>query len=425
MANAGLGGVQGSMIENMGSQQGVYAGMGGGQGSMIQQQGGLGWGNSSQPAPNNIQAQPATLMPEPIAYPPNQQGNFFDDPYMSGGGPMSDGGMRGGLAGLPLGNVPQQAPNIFDTASSGINQAIGAAGQATQYQPMNVRAGQSSVSMYNPTQAQYTTPINAQNVQAGQIANTDLSAYTNPFENQVVGQTLGDLDRTRQMQANQLGAQSTAAGAFGGSRSALMQSELNRNYLDQASKTASGLRATGFQNAQQMAGQDIGSNLQASLANQAANLQAGTNNAQMRQAINLANQGASNTASQFGASALNQGSQYNTTNQLQAALANQNAGLQGAQQRLSGANQLGQLSNLGFGMGMQLQDKSMQQGTQQQLINQALIDAAKQQFAGFTGQPSTALGYLASALGASAKPSTTEQTKTPGLFDYLTLGASL
>ena len=222
---------------------------------------------------------------------------------------------------------PAQQPNIFGTAAQGMTQGIKTAGMETMYRPQT-------------------------------IAGTDLSAYMNPYESQVVGQSLQDLERARQMQANQLGAQASGAGAFGGSRQAIMESELGRNYLEQAARTASGLRQAGFQNAQQLAGQDIG------------------------------------------------------------------YGLQGSQNRQQAASTLGQLANLGFGQGMELQNQAMQQGALAQGINQMLIDAAKGQYAGYTGAPAQSLSYMAQALGATPTPTTTTQSRNLGLFDYLTLGAT-
>ena len=302
----------------------------------------------------------------------------------------------------------QGGNDVFSNASSGLNQAMQGTQQGMSYQPMNVQAGQGQAALVGGAPM-----VNAQNVQAGQIASTNLGAYTNPYESQVVQNSLNDIERARQMQANQLAAQASAAGAFGGSRAALMQSELGRNSLNQAAQTAAQLRQAGFQNAQQLAGQDIGYGLQANLANQGANLQAGTTNAQLRQAANLANQGAYNNMTQF-----------NLGNQMTAQQLNQAAGLQGAQQRLGAASQMGNLANLGFGMGQQTQAMQQQSGTIAQAINQALIDAAKGQFGGFTGAPAQSLGYMASALGATPASSTTTNSRNPGLFDYLTLGAT-
>lgn len=222
----------------------------------------------------------------------------------------------------------QQRPNVFNAAAQGMGQAGIAAGMETMYRPQT-------------------------------IAGTDLSAYTNPYETQVVQNTMSDLDRQRQIEANQLAAQATARGAFGGSRDALMQSELSRNYGTQMANTAAQLRQAGFQNAQQLAGQDIG------------------------------------------------------------------YGLQGSQNRQQAASTLGQLSNLGFGQGMQLNEQAMQQGALSQGINQMLIDAAKGQYAGYQGAPSQALGYMAQALGVTPTPTTTTQSRQPGLYDYLTMATSM
>jgi len=57
-------------------------------------------------------------------------------------------------------------------------------------------------------------------------------------------------------------------------------------------------------------------------------------------------------------------------------------------------------------------------------LQQALIDAARGQYAGFTGAPQQALALPLAALGATPNQSTTTQSKNPGLFDYLSLGAS-
>ena len=223
----------------------------------------------------------------------------------------------------------QAQPNVFEAAAQGMGQAGITAGMETMYRPQT-------------------------------IAGTDLTQYTNPYETQVVQNTMSDLDRQRQIEANQLAAQATARGAFGGSRDALMQSELSRNYGQQMANTAAQLRQAGFQNAQQLAGQDIG------------------------------------------------------------------YGLQGSQNRLNAASTLGQLSNLGFGAGMALNEQSWKQGALSQGINQMLIDAAKGQYGGYTGAPAGSLGMTTSAVGASPAPMSQTQTnsRNPGLFDYLTLAAT-
>lgn len=93
---------------------------------------------------------------------------------------------------------------------------------------------------------------------------------------------------------------------------------------------------------------------------------------------------------------------------------------------LSGAGQLGNLAQQGFGMGQAINRQQMQQGALQQGLNQMLIDAARRQYGGFTGAPQQALQLPMAAVGASnmGQQSST-QTQQPGLFNYLSLGASL
>ena len=101
----------------------------------------------------------------------------------------------------------------------------------------------------------------------------------------------------------QAGAQASAAGAFGGSRQALMEAETNRAFAEQAARSAGQLRQAGFTQAQGMAQQDIAGRMQASLANQQAGLQAGTTSANLAQQAALANQAAGMRAGEFSASA--------------------------------------------------------------------------------------------------------------------------
>jgi len=91
---------------------------------------------------------------------------------------------------------------------------------------------------------------------------------------------------------------------------------------------------------------------------------------------------------------------------------------------LAGAQQLAGLGQQSFGYGNTIQSQLAAQGQQQQAMEQALIDAAKAQYAGYTGSPVQGLGYVSQALGATTVPTTTTTTKQPGLFDYLTLAAS-
>jgi len=55
------------------------------------------------------------------------------------------------------------------------------------------------------------------------------------------------------------------------------------------------------------------------------------------------------------------------------------------------------------------------------------MDAAAQQYAGYTGHPALGLQYLNQALGITPGANTVgtqTDTKQPGLFDYLTLATT-
>lgn len=305
--------------------------------------------------------------------------------------PVSQSGFQPGTQSAQMSQGAGQ--NVFQQSAQGLTDAMTGARQAMGYQPMQVQGTGYAASQMGDVPG----------VAAGQLASTNLRAYANPFESQVVQQGLSDLERSRQMAMNTQGAQASAAGAFGGSRQGVAEAETNRGYADQAARLASGLRQAGFQNAQQMAQQDIGTRMQAGLANQSA----------------MMNQMQANQAAQ------NQAAQFNAQNLMNAQQLNQSAGLSGAQMRLSGTGQLGGLSQQGFNMGQDISNQQYQQGLAQQAMNQALIDASKGQYQGFQNAPATALGYMGQALGSTPNVSSTTQSRQPGVFDYLTLGASL
>lgn len=222
--------------------------------------------------------------------------------------------------------------NVNAAAAGGIQQAGMGAGYEMGYQPMAIGA---------PSQA-------------------TLQQYTNPYENQVVQQSLKDLERSRQMQQNMGDYKAGASRSFGGSRHGVADSETNRAYLDEASRTASELRLGGYNNALGMA--------------------------------------------------------------READITNQGAGLAASQQRLAAGGQLADISNLGFGMGQDIQNRMDRQGAMQQMLQQQLINEAKGQYQGYTGSPVNSLSAMLAAVGGAPSSSATTGGYDAGLFDYLSLG---
>jgi len=180
----------------------------------------------------------------------------------------------------------------------------------------------------------------------------NVGAYANPYESQVVQQSLRDVGSSAQMGLNQLDAQASAANAFGGSRHGIAQTETIKGFNQQALDQAAQMKSQGF------------------------------------------------SAS------------------VQAAMADRQA-------RLGAASQLGGLGQQAFNTGQTIQQNQQQQGLLQQGIQQALIDAARGQYAGYVGAPNAALQAPLAALGVTPVPETQTNSVQPGLFNYLQLGAGL
>mgnify|MGYP003641612049 CR=1 FL=1 len=101
------------------------------------------------------------------------------------------------------------------------------------------------------------------------------------------------------------------------------------------------------------------------------------------------------------------------------------ASMQDRQARLGAASQLGGLGQQAFNTGQTIQQNQQQQGLLQQGIQQALIDAAKQQYAGYTNSPMQSLSAPLAALGQAQGPQTTTSKETPGLLSYLQTAAMI
>lgn len=99
--------------------------------------------------------------------------------------------------------------------------------------------------------------------QAGeeQLVNTSLTPFTgesisqfqNPYEQQVVEQTMQDIEKQRQMADLTERGKATAARAFGGSRQGITQGMLNEAALRESARASAGLRQSGFRDASQLA----------------------------------------------------------------------------------------------------------------------------------------------------------------------------
>ena len=246
------------------------------------------------------------------------------------------------------------------------------------------------------------------------------AAYMDPYAQNVINQEKAQSNRDYQQQLNQLNAQSVKAGAFGGSRQAIQQSEAARNQLfNLANIEAKGLSDAYTQGAAQFntaqgqglqAGQaNLGASQQTTLANQQAQIQAmmanqgmdyntavqnlqaqlGIQNTQAGQDLQaaLANQSTQQQTQSTNMGAQNQASQAYVQQALQAAQANQGAQLTAAQQNQIAQNAAAQYAATNQQQGNlatqqatnQAQNAYVQQALQAAQANQgAQLTAAQQ-----------------------------------------------
>lgn len=282
-------------------------------------------------------------------------------------------------------NIPEYAKPYVETMLGSAQQQIyntDASGQVTGFKPYVPYSTnpQDYVAGFSPMQQQaFSTVANLQTPEqygaatglagasalgsmglSGQMAGTgadyarmatdpnSIQAYMSPYMQNVVDYQKSQAARDYMIQNQARKAQAVGAGAFGGSRQAIVQSEADRALQSQLQ----GITATGaqqaFQNAQQ--------------------------------------------AQQFGANLGLQGRQ---------------GALQGLGQTLSAAGTLGQLGTSTLGAQTQIAGLQQQYGTQQQAQQQKIIDQAIQNYATAQQYPYMQLGILNSLLRGLPMQSTT------------------
>ena len=118
-----------------------------------------------------------------------------------------------------------------------------------------IAALDSSMGAYNPQgQIQYDAQGNAQLDSQGQpVRQGGYKDFYDPFVEDVIDSTYADIDRAGAIENIGQRAQAVGSGAFGGSRQAVQESELQRNIMDQKARTGSQLRSAAYTGAQTQA----------------------------------------------------------------------------------------------------------------------------------------------------------------------------
>ena len=135
------------------------------------------------------------------------------------------------------------------TISEGVGTTRGALGTLGT-------AAQGVAGGFTPVAAGELASVGGLGTLAGGIQALDPQAFQgffNPFTTSVIEQAEQDIARQGAIQQNALNAQAVGAGAFGGSRQGIQNTELGRNILEQQARTAAQLRLAGFGQAQELA----------------------------------------------------------------------------------------------------------------------------------------------------------------------------
>jgi hypothetical protein len=121
--------------------------------------------------------------------------------------------------------------------------------------------------------AQGVSGYSPSTVTAQPLTSVDLSGYMNPYTSDVINTAMNDLGRQQQIADQGAASQATAAGAFGGSRSAVLQNLTDDSYARAMASTAASLNQANYGQAQSAAQSDLARALAAGQSNQSAGLQ--------------------------------------------------------------------------------------------------------------------------------------------------------
>ena len=276
----------------------------------------------------------------------------------------------------------------------------------------------------------------------GQFSPSGIAAFMNPYEQAVIDQTMADIGRQGQIAQQGLQAQAASAGAFGGSRQAVAEQELQRNVLEQQARTAGQLRQTGFESAGQRAQQAFEQSQGRSLA---AAGQAGQLGLSGQQALGSFGQGIGALGGQAGQLGLAGQQALGSFGQGIGALGGQAGQLGLAGQQALGSfgqgignlagqfgtfgQQLGQLGTQQAGIGQLAQQMSTQDiqnllavGSLERGVRQAGLDAERLSNLQQMQQPFQSLGFLSDIYsGVPSAQSTVQASSMPQVSPFQTM----
>ena len=219
----------------------------------------------------------------------------------------------------------------------------------------------------------------------GRFDPSSISDFYDPYAEQVIGSQQQDVARLGEQQLNQSRARASAAGAFGGTRGALQETEIGRNTLGEQSRIGAQLRSQGYQQARQAAQQAFEQQQSRQIA--------------ASQGIGQLGQGIGQLGLQYGQLAQNDVQQLASLGQARGAMG-QGLGSLGAQTGNLGSRlgalgmQQAQLGQMGQQMNLNDVNALMQLGSNQRGVQQAQLEAQRMSQLQAQMMPYQQLGFL-------------------------------
>ncbi len=250
------------------------------------------------------------------------------------------------------------------------------------------------------------------------LLSQDIGAYQSPYQQQVIDLAMQDIQRQADIARGGAQERAIRAGAFGGSRSAILEAESQRPYAEQMARTAAGLRQAGFEQAQRAALADLVRQEQLGIFGAGQEKQRALQQAQLGQQAGI-------FGAELGQQRRMQQAQLQQQRQLagldisgRAALTQPQYEMQARAQRagLLGGLQGQQLTGLGLLGGI---------GQHQQALQPRAIDAQRGEFQRALGYGPQQIGLLQAGMGTPLISQTTTQGQKTGAGDVLGTAAQL
>jgi len=164
------------------------------------------------------------------------------------------GSTQTGLIGGALNWATASPQNALTAASLGLTAAKALGGGTTSTSSSSVDPDVKAAYLRNLEEARATAAgLGPKQFAAFPEYNLGMvQQYMNPYEQQVIQGTLGDIERARQGQISAEGAAATAAKAFGGTRQGVTRSLVDEAALRNATNAVAQLRQGGFTQAQNL-----------------------------------------------------------------------------------------------------------------------------------------------------------------------------